>query len=201
MIIITQKAGEIVGTNQNLFIDAIVDSPADLPAQNALDPYIIVCPSTIKCVSGERFMMDSGGNWIQQPEPTTVALSLADYYTKAQADATFTTPVQVDNFLQGYVGYCLPIDFNYFKQIPDNTDLDTITIVGTYYKNTNVSGLSNLPAGLTTAFKMIVENTSAIDRQKQWIYPITQTPAASMYWRIKTGGGWQPWYKLTGTLA
>ena len=85
MIILSQTAGEIVGTTQDLVIDCIVDTSADLPAQNALSPYTIVCPSTARTVDGERYMMNSAGTWILQPEGVT--LDLTGYYTSAEVDA------------------------------------------------------------------------------------------------------------------
>lgn len=202
MLLDTVPVGQYTSGSQNVLGSVICDTVSDLPAATDFTGFVLVMGSTAEIIdTGDRYKLDSNGVWMLQPSGSSVSLDLTNYYTVPQADAKFTTPVQVDNFLQGYVGYCLPIDFNFFKLIPDSTNLDTLTIVGTYYKNTNISGLSNIPSELTTAFKMVVENTSAIDRQKQWIYPITQTPAASIYWRIKTGGGWQPWYKLTGTLV
>ncbi|MBO5706819.1 MAG: hypothetical protein J6S05_07490 [Bacteroidaceae bacterium] len=200
-LIDARQTGTFTSGAADIIALVFCDTAADLPAANHFSGFNLFQGTTAEIMTGEKYRINSSGTWELQPAGSSVSLDLTNYYTIPQADSTFTTPAQVDNFLRGYVGYCLPIDFSFFNQIPDNSDLDTLTTVGTYYKNTNVSGLSNLPAGLTTAFKMVVENTSAYDRQKQWIYPITQTPAASIYWRIKTGGGWQPWYKLTGTLA
>ena len=183
MIILSQKAGEIVGTNQNLFIEAIVDTPADLPAQNALDPYIIVCPSTIRCVSGERYMMDSGGNWIQQPEPTTVVLSLADYYTKSESDTRYQR--------------------NGTGTTITNTDVDTLD-PGRYRNSSTTHGCTNLPSTLLNRpFQIDVEEMATAGRHRQKAYGVQSTTIGMFWMRAQYSSGgvlvWSPWYEYTGT--
>lgn len=200
-LIDARQTGTFTSGSADIIAVVFCDTAADLPAANYFAGFNLYQGSTAECMTGEKYRINSAGTWILQPAGSSVSLDLTNYYTIPQADSTFTTPAQVDNFLQGYVGYCMPIDFTYFKQIPDSTDLDTVEIVGTYYKSSNINTLSNIPAGVSSSFKMIVENTLSSIRQKQTIYPLTQATAANIYWRIKTASGWQPWYVLTGTLV
>lgn len=194
MIIITQKAGEIVGTKQNLVIDAIVDAPANLPAQNALDPYIIVCPSTIRCVSGERYMMDSGGNWIQQPEPTTVVLSLADYYTVSQTDAAISAALVGGGtfYSRGEVLSASAdnlIDFHsiYFQK------------AGAWsFGGSNRPYIANLPASFPNTGATI--RSMFAQREDRFFYLLTpNSPSQKCFWYAQYTGAWQNWHKVQGT--
>lgn len=182
MIILSQTLGEISGSNQDIVIDAIVDTPSDLPAQNDLSPYVIVCPSTIRCVSGERYMMDSGGSWILQPSPTTTQLDLSGYYTAAESD---------DRYQRTGTGTTI-----------SNTDVDTLPI-GRFRNTSTTHGCTNLPTDLLNRpFQIDCEDMAVAGRHRQKAYG-TQSSTIGMFWMRGqyTSGGvlvWSPWYQFTG---
>lgn len=182
MIILNRKAGEIVGTKQNLIIDAVVDTPADLPAANALDPYIIVCPSTIRCVSGESYMMNSLGNWILQPSGTSVSLDLSGYFTADQSDARYQR-----------IGTGTTIT---------NTDCDTLA-VGRFRNSGTSHGCTNLPTPLLNRpFQIDVQEMAVAGRHRQTAFG-TQSSTIGFLWmraQYSSGGSnvWSPWYEYAG---
>lgn len=186
MIILSQTAGEIVGTTQELVVDIIVDTPADLPAQNALSPYTIVSPSTARCVSGERYMMNSAGTWVLQPADATVALDLSGYYDSSQIDTLLA---------QRY-----PLVIVSGSSIPNNTDLDNWTQIGRFQNSNANNGCLHTPEGRTGPFWIINERTYTTGRIKQNYYMGQQSNFHIFYWRVQYNSqlDWSQWAKFEG---
>lgn len=201
MIILSQTLGEIVGSEQEIVVDIIIDTPLDLPAQNALSPYKIVCPSTARCVSGERFMMRSNGSWVQQPD-THLALDLTGYYTIAQTDSAIASAV---------LSFQNTADNRYKRigtgeTVADGTNLDKLTQPGKYRNANANNGCSNMPSEVAgRPFTVDVENTYSSSRSRQTLWLGQSGFIDRFYWRTQyTSGGvavWSSWYKVTGTAV
>lgn len=205
MIILSQTLGEIVGTEQEIVVDIIIDTPLDLPAQNALSPYKIVCPSTARCVSGERYMMRSNGSWVQQPD-THLALDLTGYYTSAETDSaissalsTYYNQSQVDTLLANR--YSLAVVTG--SGIPNGTDLDTWTQIGRFQNSNANNGCTNTPESRTNPFWLINERTYTTGRVKQTYYMGQQSNFHIFYWRVQYNSNldWSQWAKFEGVLV
>lgn len=188
MIILSQTLGEIVGTEQEIVVDIIIDTPSDLPAQNALSPYKIVCPSTARCVSGERYMMNSSGSWIQQPD-THLSLDLTGYYTQAEIDTLLANR------------YSLAIVTG--SGIPNGTNLNNWTQIGRFQNSNANNGCTNTPENRTNPFWLINERTYTTGRIRQIYYMGQQSNFHIFYWRVQYNAAldWSQWAKFEGVLV
>ena len=211
MIILSQTLGEISGSNQDIVIDAIVDTPSDLPAQNDLSPYVIVCPSTIRCVSGERYMMDSGGIWIQQPEGVT--LDLSGYYTSAEVDAaiaaalaSYTNTSDMNTAINTAIMSTQYI--NRGTEPANGTDILDLP-PGRYFKSSDAQTLVNIPStfsGAACSFVIRDTTTTTGSRRRIEFYsaaPVGGNAEPRFWFTYKTGSGsgtWRNWVELTGTI-
>lgn len=81
--------------------------------------------------------------------------------------------------------------------IQANSDLDDFNTAGKFFcsSSSTVSGLSNKPTGLTTAFTMLVIPTTAANRFIQLI--IDNSNTGSIYFRKYTTNGYSSWYQFT----
>lgn len=211
MIILSQTAGDIVGTTQDLVIDCIVDTAADLPAQNALSPYTIVCPSTARTVDGERYMMNSAGTWILQPEGVT--LDLTGYYTSAEVDAaiaaalaSYTNTADMNTAINTAIMNTQYI--NRGTEPADGTDILDLT-PGRYYKSANAQTLVNIPStfsGAACSFVIRDTTTTTGSRRRIEFYsaaPVGGNAEPHFWFTYKTGSGsgtWRAWVEMTGTI-
>lgn len=215
MIILSQTLGEIVGSEQEIVVDIIVDTPLNLPAQNALSPYKIVSPSTVRCVSGERFMMRSNGSWVQQPADATISLDLSGYYTSVETDSaiaaalsSYYTGSQTDSAIAA------AISAEYAKigtAIPDNADLHSADydIPGIYYKSSNATTCVNLPSNFAgAAFTLEVRNTTTVNGNRvrhilKPAAPVSGNPVPHIWEEYKTGtpATWRDWVDFSGTIV
>lgn len=211
MIILSQTAGEINGTTQDLVIDCIVDTAADLPAQNDLAPFTIVCPSTARTVDGERYMMNSAGTWVLQP--SGVSLDLTGYYTAAEVDAAINTALAsytntsdmntaINTAIMStqYINRGTELDQN-------GEDLDTITTPGRYFTGAYANMMTNLPsnfAGLALVMVVDYTTTTTGNRCRQTLYPAaapSNIPVPHFWQRYMTGTGvWRAWVDFAGTV-
>lgn len=85
--------------------------------------------------------------------------------------------------------------------IPNGADLNSYTTAGKYYRSSG--GTTNLPNGFNSAYFLIVEETTANNRYRQWLFPAAAASAGEFYSRISTGDAvnWQSWYKFSGTAV
>lgn len=84
--------------------------------------------------------------------------------------------------------------FGISTKIEDNTDLNSLEIPGSYYreKSTN-SSIGHIPID-GYAFKLTVEYLNSTSRRRQVFIPLIST--AEFYIRIQNNNGWQPWRKF-----
>lgn len=97
----------------------------------------------------------------------------------------------------------LPLTMGTIITDPDPTagvyaDLFTLP-VGKYARQTNVSNVANLPAGMSAAFYCEIVNTISNQRRMIKLYPCTAATAGSFYICLETGSGYGSWYQYTGT--
>lgn len=212
MIILSQKLGEIVGTVQNIVIDAIVDAQSDLPAVNDLSPYRIVSPSTCYVIAdGSKWMLNSGDLWVQQP--SGVSLDLSGYYTSAQVDSAISTALS---------GYATSVevtadiaaamsDAYTFSNSPSTISNGEDVLMlqpGVYAKATNVNTLVNMPSDFTgnyDAFILFMRLAFAGNswRRQAIIYPTSNSGswATRLCYRnneTSTAGTWGSWVRFDG---
>ena len=82
-------------------------------------------------------------------------------------------------------------------QIEQDADLDDYTTRGTYYCNSaDVATVSNIPNGLTNAFRLDVWVLPA-SRRQQRLFPVGSV--ATYYILNSLSSGWGSWYKFDGT--
>lgn len=87
------------------------------------------------------------------------------------------------------------------EAIPNGANLNSYTTAGKYYRGSG--GTTNLPNGFNAAYYLIVEETIADNRYRQWVIPAASAVAGEIYTRISTGDAinWQSWYKFTGEVV
>lgn len=85
------------------------------------------------------------------------------------------------------------------KLLANNTDMDTITMVGDYHidSGANAQTLIHFPTEINVSCKITVKRLISADRLQQMIIVNSSTP--DIYVRTKTSGGWSNWYKLTSS--
>lgn len=89
--------------------------------------------------------------------------------------------------------------FGLGTEITNNTDLDSLTSPGIYYRSSNQnSTIGNIPID-GYAFKLITEYINSNIRRRQTFIPLSAT--AEYYIRIQNSGGWQTWYRFAGTAV
>lgn len=86
--------------------------------------------------------------------------------------------------------------------IPQNSDLNAYTAIGSYYAQSSsiAASLSNCPASYT--FRLEVKTTNSESRYLQTIYEVIPSGSSagliSIYRRCYTASGWGAWYKFEG---
>ena len=85
------------------------------------------------------------------------------------------------------------------KLLTNNTDMDTITMVGDYHidSGANAQTLIHFPTEINVSCKITVKRLISADRLQQMIIVNSSTP--DIYVRTKASGGWSNWYKLTSS--
>lgn len=101
----------------------------------------------------------------------------------------------------GWTTWTRFISYGLGSAITQGTDLDSLTMPGTYYCNTaQIAGsLSHCPTN--TLFKMDVKCTTGSSRFIQEISTSPATGEITLYKRVYTSSGWQSWYRFEGTVV
>lgn len=186
------KESKFVGTTSGgkslnwIYLEA--DELADLPAPDvyASDGLEICMGSEAHVIDDNSMhMLKSDGTWIQQVAGTSS-------YTRAEVDALIAG-LHDETFGRG-------------KQIPDGSDINTYKTPGSFYFTGDISTLSNIPSGVTGAFKLLVDELTTVNgsRLRHTIYTVGNATAnffarnlAAVSTTYPTG--WRPWNIFQGT--
>jgi hypothetical protein len=184
------------------------DNQTSLPAadQSATAGFIIVRGSSALVLdTGDRYMMNSTGTWIQQP--SGVQLDLSGYATTQDLTDGLAGKVDTTTYTSGQAAQDAVIAtkitstdvFGLGTALTNGLDLNTVTGLGVYYapSTTIAQSLINCPATFT--FRMEVKTTNGSNRFMQTIYEVsTATGLITIYRRAYTVNGWQQWYRFDG---
>lgn len=193
-------------TKQLCSIEA--DTQASLPAadQSGTAGFTIVRGSDAKDVAtGDKYIMNSAGTWVQQP--SGVQLDLSGYATTQYVDTGLAAKVDNTTYTAGQSAQDTVIGtkisasdvFGLGTALATGLDLNSITTIGVYYapSTTIAQSLLNCPASYT--FRLEVKTTNGNNRYMQTIYEVsTANGQITIYRRAYTVNGWQPWYRFDG---
>lgn len=162
------------------------DTVSELPAVSDFPTFGTLAPtSTCKVIdTDEVYQLNTVGVWKIKQQATSVALDLSGYFTSEQSD---------QRYMRSGTG----------TTVPDGTDLDTLTNVGTYRNGNANNGCTNMPNDWHVPFRVVVENTYNPARVRQTWYGGQAATVSAYYYRTQyTSGGvavWSSWYKVEGT--
>lgn len=192
-------------TKQLCSIEA--DTAADLPAadQSGTAGFIIVRGSDAKDVStGDKYIMDSTGAWIQQP--SGVQLDLTGYATTQELTDGLAAKVDTTTYTAGQAAQdeAIRAITGQGREIPSDSDLNNYDQIGLYQITTTaVAGsLINMPSECKVAgsIQMIRLNGAALAQvyRPNWASPGSRV--GGYYIRQRTGASaWTGWYRFEGT--
>ena len=130
-------------------------------------------------------------NGIIVPTASNIAASVSSTNANAVSSKAVYTAIS------GKIG--IADVFGLGTEITDNTNLDSLTSPGIYYRPSNQnSTIGNIPID-GYAFKLITEYINSNIRRRQTFIPLSAT--AEYYIRIQNSGGWQTWYRFAGTAV
>ena len=123
-----------------------------------------------------------------------------DAYSKAETDTLLAAEQEQINENKTNIS----LRTGYGAQIPDNTDLNSITTIGTYYVTaySGAATLTNLPIVSSGRLVVMPLNTDNNNRLIQIFYPTWNAVERinQVYIRqLPTNDGWTSWYLFTGT--
>lgn len=193
-------------TKQLCSIEA--DTQTSLPAadQSGTAGFIIVRGSAALVLdTGDRYIMNSSGTWMQQP--SGVQLDLSGYATTQDLTDGLAAKVDTTTYTAGQAAQDTVIAtkitaadvFGSGLLIPDNSDLNDYTVGGKYY-GTNSAGasVSNLPvANSNFNFSLEVKIASPI-HILQYITILRTADNPYIYRRRYYNGTWTSWYRFEG---
>lgn len=194
---------------RNLFCHVFADDVASMPS-NDTDRVFTIGSVCDVVANGDKYMMNSSGNWILQPN----ASAWLNVYTKAEMDnilsgyqtlltfGTRTTRDSSDSLTSGTIWDSIweqILGLNTFPNLVAGDDLNDFTTPGIYRCTTSTiaSQIVNMPSSLAqqAGGRLIVLNSGGSGRYFQ-LYMST----GSRFWlRSNTSSGWQPWYEYAGT--
>lgn len=190
--------------------DIQCDTAADLPAadQTGTAGYTIVRGSTaLDLATGDRYIMDSSGSWVQQP--SEYQLDLAGYATQSWVSgelagyvdtSTYTTDQAAQDAVIGTKITSEDV-FGIGPRIPDNADLNDYTTGGKFYGgNSTGNTVLNLPvANGNFSFTIEVKQvTPTMVYQYLRVCRLADDPY--IYCRRRYNS-WGSWYKFEGVLV
>ena len=194
---------------RNLFCHVFADDVASMPSNDADRVFTIgsVCDVV---ASGDKYMMNSSGNWILQPN----ASAWLNVYTKAEMDnilsgyqtlltfGTRTARDSSDSLTSGTIWDSIweqILGLNTFPNLVAGDDLNDFTAPGIYRcTNSTAAGqIANMPSSLAqqAGGRLIVFNVGGSGRYIQ-IYIVS---GARFWLRSNTSTGWSAWYEYSGT--
>lgn len=195
---------------RNLFCHVFADDVASMPT-NDNDRVFTIGSVCDVVASGDKYMMNSSGNWILQPN----ASAWLNVYTKAEMDSilsgyqtlltfgTSTSQDSTDSLTSGAIwssvwSQILGVNTtkNLSQDIPEGGyDANTLTEPGIYrVPSAAVAGqVANLPQ--IAAGRLITMNLGLGNRYVQiWV-----AAGARFFMRSYISTGWQSWYEYAGT--
>lgn len=158
-------------------------------------------------IQGEEIYLEHSGQEIDDAVDEVASLSTAVSGKADAADlaAEVTAREAADTAMQTALDSKTPLTVgaSIIDPDPDNgvyADLFTLG-VGKYQRQNNITRVQNIPAGLTTAFYCIVENTISANRRRVLLYPATASLAGTFYCCVETSTGYGSWYKFEGAVV
>lgn len=194
---------------RNLFCHVFADDVASMP-NNDNDRVFTIGSVCDVVASGDKYMMNSSGNWILQPN----ASAWLNVYTKAEMDnilsgyqtlltfGTHTVRDSADSLTSGSIWNSIweqILGLNTFPNLVAGDDLNDFTTPGIYRcTNSTAAGqIINMPSSLAQSAggRLIVFSVGGSGRYIQ-IY----ISAGARFWlRSNTSAGWQSWFEYAGT--
>lgn len=181
----------IDGTTYNGIVGhCLADTASDLPPRIQGTKALLIGSECEIVSTGDKYTMDTYGNWHLQPRETSVALDLSGYYTSAEVEQAISDAIRA--FIVG-------------DTIQANYDLNNFTTVG--HMNcaaTIANSCANRPLGMNQTGGFGVTNTliysadGTTDKVRQdLIYNVTGSNLAKnrAFWRIYSSAGWSPWFE------
>lgn len=195
-------------TKQLCSIEA--DAQASLPAadQSGTAGFIIVRGSSaLVLATGDTYIMNSAGTWVQQP--SGVQLDLTGYATTQDLNNGLAGKVDTTTYTAGQAAQDAVIGtkvssadvFGAGTLIPDNADLNDYTTGGKYYGgNSAGNSVLNLPvANGSFTFSLEVKlPTPSMIYQYLRVCRLADDPY--IYCRRRYNA-WGAWYKFDGTMV
>ena len=189
------------------------DTSADLPPRLVGSRALAISSTCTDVSTGDKYMMDTYGNWNLQPTSTSVSLDLSGYYTSAEVDAAITAAVN-----SALASYTTTADMNtaintaimttqYTNRGTEPADgADILDLpVGRYFKSSNAQTLVNIPSTFTGAACVFeIRNTTTTTGTRMRIDFWSCSPNNEPhYWfavKASTPAVWKPWIEMTGTV-
>ena len=225
-----KQVGTYSSGNADALMEIYGDTAGDLPAQNDYTGYTIYMGSTFKDIStGDKYEIDSAGNWHLQPSDHTTILDLSGYYTSAEVDSAIasaltaysTTAEMTVAIGQAFAVLIAPyytaaqtdaaIEANsYFLRgqtitaTSDNHfDVFGLAQVGAWYFGASVvQYMDNMPASFPSTGGgniRIIENQGT----NRFLMQLTANSVAGsgvLWYCWYTSSGWGNWYKFSGVI-
>lgn len=194
--------------------DIQCDTAADLPAadQSGTAGFTIVRGSkALDLATGDRYIMDSSGSWVQQP--SQYQLDLTGYATQSWVTGELAGYVDTNTYTTDQAAQDAVISgkasisdvYGLGTSISTGTDLDNLTSVGVYYSSTAGISTSLINCPSVYPFRLEVRCTNGLTRYLQTL--IDAVPAGSLagqltvYRRVYTASGWGAWRKFEGVVV
>lgn len=186
---------------RSIMVEGIADTAADLPQNTAQLVYIIGSYADV-IDTGDRYKINSFGQWIQQPRQNT----FDNVYTKSEIDAMFAPVSQSAADSTGYLNaggvfssiWSQVFGLNTVRNLIAGDDLNVITTVGIYRVTNSVAAaqILNIPH-TQSGGRLIVSNLGSGDRYFQIYIAL----GIRFYIRAVATSAqtWSHWYEYGGT--